>query len=102
MDSFFYCKFGRPFKLSLFCVFLFFDLFPIFIGPRSDHSLPMSLTDSLTDSLTHSLTDSRLVKLIGMNLVCENGNSKLSQLVSLPTLVSNKLTNCCLIDFDRL
>ena len=26
----------------------------------------------------------------------------LSQLGSLPTLVSNKLTNCCLIDFDRL
>ena len=24
----------------------------IFIGPRSDHSLPMSLTDGLTDSLT--------------------------------------------------
>ena len=26
----------------------------------------------------------------------------LSQLGSLPFLVSNKLTNCCLIDFDRL
>ena len=74
----------------------------VFIGPESDHWQCLSLTDSLTDSLTHSLTDSRLVKLIGMNLVCENGNSKLSQLVSLPTLVSNKLTNCCLIDFDRL
>ena len=27
-------------------------LFTLFIGPRSDHSLPMSVTDSLTDSLT--------------------------------------------------
>ena len=26
--------------------------FHFFIGPRSDHSLPMSVTDSLTDSLT--------------------------------------------------
>ena len=25
----------------------------VFIGPRSDHSLPMSVTDSLTDSLTN-------------------------------------------------
>ena len=29
----------------------------IFIGPRSDHSLPMSLTNWLTDSLTHDLVE---------------------------------------------
>ena len=29
----------------------------IFIGPRSDHSLPMSLTDSLTHSLTDKLVE---------------------------------------------
>ena len=30
---------------------------PIFIGPRSDHSLPMSVTHSLTDSLTDDLVE---------------------------------------------
>ena len=30
--------------------------FKLFIGPRSDHSLPMSVTNWLTHSLTHSLT----------------------------------------------
>ena len=28
----------------------------VFIGPESDHCLPLSLTHSLTNSLTHSLT----------------------------------------------
>ena len=54
----------------------------IIIGPESDHWQCLSLTDSLTDSLTHSLTDSRLVKLIDMNLVCEKGNSKLVEVVT--------------------
>ena len=29
----------------------------VFIEPRSDHSLPMSLTHSLTDSLTNELVE---------------------------------------------
>ena len=37
---------------------------------------------SLTHSLTDSLTDSRLVKLIDMTHVCENGNSKLVEVVT--------------------
>ena len=35
----------------------------IFIGPRSDHSLPMSLTNWLTDSLTKSRTCWRMNEL---------------------------------------
>ena len=35
----------------------------------------------VTHSLTDSLTDSRLVKLNDMTLVCENGNSKLVEVV---------------------
>ena len=33
---------------------LFFWFFYLFIGPESDHCLPLSLTDSLFNSLTHS------------------------------------------------
>ena len=36
---------------------LFAFPFVFFIGPRSDHSLPMSVTHSLTDSLTHDLVE---------------------------------------------
>ena len=54
-----------------------FDIVPpqspiIFIGPESDHCLPLSLTDSLTDWLT----DSCLVYLIDVTLACEDTNSK--------------------------
>ena len=35
--------------------FTFFCSF--FIGPRSDHSLAMSVTNSLTDSLSHDLVE---------------------------------------------
>ena len=43
-----------------------------FIGPESDHCLPLSLTNSLT----HSLTDCCLVNLIDVNLACEDDNTK--------------------------
>ena len=46
---------------------------------------------SLTDSLTHSLTNSRLVKLIDMNLVCEKGNSKHVEV----TLKINRICQGC-------
>ena len=36
---------------------------------------------SLTDSLTHSLTDCCLVNLIDVTLACEDGNSKLVEVV---------------------
>ena len=45
----------------------------IFIGPESDHCLPLSVTHSLT----HSLTDSCLVNLIDVTLACEDAYSKL-------------------------
>ena len=50
----------------------------IFIGPESDHWPCLSLTDSLTHWLTHS----RLVNLIDVTLVCEDGNSKLVEVVT--------------------
>ena len=46
----------------------------IFIGPESDHCLPLSLT--------HSLTDCRLVKLTDVTLACEDANSKLIDVVT--------------------
>ena len=36
----------------------------------------------VTHSLTHSLTHSRLVKLIDVTLACEDGNSKLVEVVT--------------------
>ena len=36
----------------------------------------------VTNSLTHSLTHSRLVNLIDVTLVCEDGNSKLVEVVT--------------------
>ena len=50
----------------------------LFIGPESDHWLCLSLTNSLTDSLT----DCRLVNLIDVTLACEDGNSKLVEVVA--------------------
>ena len=50
----------------------------VFIGPESDHCLPLSLTDSLTNSLTHSC----LVNFIDVTLACEDANSKLVDVVT--------------------
>ena len=49
-----------------------------FIGPESDHWLCLSVTNSLTDSLTNC----RLVNLIDVTLACEDGNSKLVEVVA--------------------
>ena len=50
----------EPFEQEIFCGATFYEghlliqMFNrLFIGPRSDHSLPMSVTDWLTNSLTH-------------------------------------------------
>ena len=56
----------------------------IIIGPESDHWECLSLTNSLTKSLT----DSCLVNLIDVTLACEDGNSKLVEVVTVVT-VSN-------------
>ena len=53
------------------------QLVDIFIGPESDHWLCLSLNHSLTDSLTNC----RLVNLIDVSLACEDGNSKLVEVV---------------------
>ena len=46
----------------------------IFIGPESDHRECLSVTNSLTDSC--------LVTLIDVTLACEDGNSKLVEVVT--------------------
>ena len=53
-------------------------LFQLFIGPESDHCLPLSLTNSLTNSLPNSC----LVNLIDVTLACEDANSKLVEVVT--------------------
>ena len=59
-------------------LFLFSDIpflsITIFIGPQSDHWECLSLT--------HSLTDCCLVNLIDVTLACEDGNSKLVEVVT--------------------
>ena len=50
----------------------------VFIGPESDNWLCLSLTHSLT----HWLTDCRLVNLIDVTLVCEDGISKLVEVIT--------------------
>ena len=51
-----------------------------FIGPESDHCLPLSLTNSLTDSC--------LVNLIDVTLACEDANSKLVEVVTVANVDS--------------
>ena len=50
----------------------------IIIGPEPDHCLPLSLLNWLTNWLTHSC----LVNLIDVTLACEDGNSKLVDIVT--------------------
>ena len=58
---------------------LFYFKYYIFIGPESDHCLPLSLTQSLTNWL---LSHSYLVNLIDVTLACEDANSKLVNVVT--------------------
>ena len=46
----------------------------IFIGPESNHCLPLSVTNSLTHTC--------LVNLIDVTLACEDSNSKLVDVVT--------------------
>ena len=52
-----------PTQISLTCYMnvsnFWYGFLKNFMGPRSDHSLPMSVTNWLTDWLTHWLTDWR-------------------------------------------
>ena len=71
----------------------------IFIGPESDHCLPLSLTDWLTDSLTHSC----LVNFIDVALACEDANSKLVDVVIVADddLVGNNLLQIWKLRFGQ-
>ena len=61
----------------------------IFIGPESDHWLCLSLT--------HSLTDCRLVNLIDVTLSCEDGNSKLVEVVTVVDVDDEKRVDNSLV-----
>ena len=62
----------------------------IFIGPESDHCLPLSVTHSLT----HSLTDSCLVNLIDVTLACEDANLKLVEVVTVADVDAEDNVGC--------
>ena len=51
----------------------------------------------LTDSLTNWLTDCRLVNLIDVTLVCEDGNSKLVEVVTVVEVDDEKRVDNSLV-----
>ena len=57
----------------------------------------MLVSDSLTDSLTHSLTNSCLANLIDVTLACEDGNSKLVEVVTVVDVDDEKRINNSLV-----
>ena len=52
----------------------------VLVGSESNYWLPLSLTDSVRHS------DSRLVDLIDVTLACEDGNSKLDEVVTVTNI----------------
>ena len=66
--------------------------FPHFYQTRV-RSLAMLVTHSLTDSLTHS----RLVNLIDVTLACEDGNSKLVEVVTVVEVDDEKRVDNSLV-----
>ena len=69
-----------------------------FIGPQSDHWQCLSVTHSLT----HSLTDSCLVNLIDVTLACEDGNSKLVEVVTVVDVDDEKRVNNSLVQIWKV
>ena len=57
---------------------------------------------SLTDSLTHSLTHSCLVNLIDVTLACEDGNSKLVEVVTVVAVDDEKRFDDNFMQFWKL
>ena len=86
-----FSKFAKDFN-SQIC----FDIF--FIGPESDHWECLSLTHSLTDSLT----DSCLVNLIDVTLACEDGNSKLIEVVTVVDVDDEKRVDNSLVQIWKV
>ena len=72
--AFVICIFEKLASISFF----YWSILCFFIGPESDHCLPLSLTNSLT----HWLTNSCLVNMIDVTLRCEYANSKLVEVVT--------------------
>ena len=70
----------------------------IFIGPESDHWQCLSVTDSLT----HSLTDCSLVNLIDVILACEDGNSKLVEVVTVVDVDDEKRVDNSLVQIWKV
>ena len=61
-------------------------------------SLGMLVTNSLTDSLTHC----RLVNLIDVTLACEDGNSKLVEVVPVVEVDDEKCVNNSLVQIWKV
>ena len=57
----------------------------------------MLVSNSLTDYLTNSLTDSCLVNLINVSLACEDGNSKLVEVVTVTHVDDEKSADYSLV-----
>ena len=66
----------------------------IIIGPESDHWQCLSLT--------HWLTDSRLVNLIDVTLACEDGNSKLVEVVTVVEVDDEKRVDNSLVQILKV
>ena len=72
--------------------------FLIFIGPESDHWQCLSVTDWLTHSLTHC----RLVNFIDVSLACEDGNSKLVEVVTVVEVDDEKRVDNSLVQIWKV
>ena len=71
---------------------------PFIIGPESDHWECLSVTHSLTDSLT----DCCLVNLIDVTLACEDGNSKLVEVVTVVEVDDEKRVDNSLVQIWKV
>ena len=65
-----------------------------FIGPESDHWECLSVTDSLTDCC--------LVNLIDVTLACEDGNSKLVEVVTVVEVYDEKCVDNSLVQIWKV
>ena len=70
----------------------------IIIGPESDHWECLSVTDWLTHWLTHC----RLVNLIDVTLACEDGNSKLVEVVTVVEVDDEKRVDNSLVQIWKV
>ena len=66
----------------------------IVTGPESDHWQYLSVTDSLTDG--------RLVNLIDVTLACEDGNSKLAEVVTVVEVDDEKRVDNSLVQIWKV